>query len=214
MPVKVKEAIKTGLAFMLVYLIAMQAGWMNPYWAGFTVAMIALGTAGQSIYKGMNRLAGTIPACIAGVVILAMAPQSRWLFLLLVCTWIFVTAFMMCRSKNHTYMWQVACFMCLIITLAGPGSSENLFEHAVFRTLEAVLGIVVYTLVTVFVWPQTNAGAIRKAGSALAATQAALMRAAGAAMAGESAKQQPRDLHAREIQQRRTRGSDLTAILL
>jgi hypothetical protein len=35
---KAKEAIKTGLAFTLVYGIALKSGWMNPYWAGFAVA--------------------------------------------------------------------------------------------------------------------------------------------------------------------------------
>ena len=39
---KIKEAIKTGLAFALVFGIAMHLGWMNPYWAGWAVAVIAL----------------------------------------------------------------------------------------------------------------------------------------------------------------------------
>ena len=67
--IKAKEAIKVSLAFVLVYFIALQLGWMNPYWAGFAVAMIALPTAGQSIHKGMLRLWGTIPGCIAALLI-------------------------------------------------------------------------------------------------------------------------------------------------
>ena len=47
---KFKEAVKTALALALVYGIALKAGWMNPYWAGWAVAMIALPTAGQSIH--------------------------------------------------------------------------------------------------------------------------------------------------------------------
>jgi uncharacterized membrane protein YccC len=98
-------------------------------------------------------------------------------------------------------MWNVAGFVCLIITLTGAGSSENLFEHAVSRTVETAMGIVVYTLVTVFLWPRTNAGAIKKAGGALVATQAELFRAAGDVMVGRSAKEQPQNLHTREVQQ-------------
>ena len=52
---KLKEAIKTGLAFALVFGIAMQLGWMNPYWAGWAVAVIALPTAGESIRKGISH---------------------------------------------------------------------------------------------------------------------------------------------------------------
>jgi len=38
---KFKEAIKTSLAFALVFGIAMQLGWMNPYWAGWAVGRSA-----------------------------------------------------------------------------------------------------------------------------------------------------------------------------
>ena len=64
---KVKEAIKVSLAMVLVYGIALKVNWMNPSWAGLAVAMIALATAGQSIHKGLLRIAGTIPgATVAG----------------------------------------------------------------------------------------------------------------------------------------------------
>ena len=71
-----KEAFKVALAFALVYGIALKMAWLNPSWAGFGVAMIAMQTAGQSIHKGLDRLAGTIPGCIAALVILALAPLS------------------------------------------------------------------------------------------------------------------------------------------
>jgi uncharacterized membrane protein YccC len=32
---RTKEAIKIGLAMVIVYAIAMQMGWDKPYWAGF-----------------------------------------------------------------------------------------------------------------------------------------------------------------------------------
>ena len=75
---KLKEAIKTGLAFAMVFGLAMQFGWMNPYWAGWAVAVIALPTTGESLRKGALRILGTIPGCIAALVINALAPQDRW----------------------------------------------------------------------------------------------------------------------------------------
>lgn len=59
---KAKEAIKTGLALALVYGIALKSGWMNPYWAGFAVAMISLRTAGQSFHKGILRCRALQPS--------------------------------------------------------------------------------------------------------------------------------------------------------
>jgi uncharacterized membrane protein YccC len=93
--IRAKEAIKTGLAMVLVYGIALQSGWLNPHWAGIAVAMISLATAGQSIQKGLLRLAGTIPGCVMALVILSLAPQSRWAFIMLASSWLFITTYLM-----------------------------------------------------------------------------------------------------------------------
>lgn len=185
MSIKSKEAIKTGLALTLVFGIAMQAGWMNPSWAGWAVAVIALPTAGQSINKGILRLVGTIPGCIAALAILSLVPQSRWGFILLLCAWMFFTAYMMIGSKKNSYFWVMAASTCLVIT--GSGSSEDLFLNAVFRTVETAMGVVVYTLIAVFLWPQTNLGAIKKTSGELVATLTGLYRANRDAMIGRDA---------------------------
>jgi len=202
---KAKEAIKTGLAFALVYAIALQAGWLNPYWAGFAVAMISLQTAGASIHKGLNRMVGTIPGGIAAIVILSLAAQSRWELLLLSSLWLFFTAYMSLRSRNNTYLWTVAGFVALVLVTSGASTSQDLFEHVVFRVMETAMGIGVYTLVSVFLWPLTNAGAIKTASKALLATQSAICRAGREVMTGMvdvTATRENRDeLHRQELEQ-------------
>ncbi len=49
---KAKEAIKVGLAFAIAYLIALQAGWLSPFWAVLTVGQIALFPNAQSLHNG------------------------------------------------------------------------------------------------------------------------------------------------------------------
>ncbi len=167
---KLKEAIKTGLAFALVFGIALQAGWMNPYWAGWAVAVVALPTAGASIQKGLLRIWGTIPGCIAALVIHALAGQDRWTFMLLTCGWMFFTTYMMVRKKKDSYFWVMAGYVCLMILLSDVDSSAGMFESAVFRNVETIMGVVVYTLISVFLWPQTNLGAIKKHSAELIAS--------------------------------------------
>ena len=162
-----KEAIKAGLAFAAVFGIAMQLGWMNPYWAGWAVAVIALPTAGEAIRKGTLRVVGTIPGCLAALVIQALAPQERWLFLFLTCAWVFVTSYLMVSRPKDSYVWTMACYVCLIILLSDVNSSEKMFESAVFRTVETAMGVIVYTLISIFLWPQTNLGAIKRSSAAL-----------------------------------------------
>jgi uncharacterized membrane protein YccC len=172
--IRFKEAFKTGLAMAVAYGIALQLDWMNPSWAGWGVAMIALSTAGQSLHKGFLRVLGTVPGCIAALAILGLAPQSRWLFIGLVCLWVFFTTYMMLADKKRAYLWNVAGFVCLIISLTGPTSSESVFNHAMYRTLETILGVSVYTLISVFLWPRTNAGAIRATSGDVCAAQGKL----------------------------------------
>ena len=202
---RAKESIKTGLAFALVFAIALQADWLNPFWAGFVVAFISLQTAGESIHKGLNRLVGTIPGCIAAIVILALAAQSRWVFMLLASAWVFFTAYMSLRSRNNSYLWTIAGIVCLLLISSGVSTSEDMFEYAVFRLLETALGITVYTLVSVFIWPLNNAGEIKKVSRGLMATQSGICRAGLEMMTGTIATgatpKQSAELRQQELEQ-------------
>lgn len=185
---------------VLAYGIALNINWMNPSWAGFAVAMVSLATAGQSINKGLLRIAGTIPGCVMALVILSIAPQDRWTFVILTSIWIFVTTYLMIVDKNRSYMWNVAGFVCLIILLSGPSSSANAFGHAIARSMETVMGVVVYTLITVFIWPRTNAGAIRKSGAELLATQLRLLQAGRQLMNGQDPGENHENIYSVEVQ--------------
>jgi len=80
------------------------AWWMNPYWAGLVVAVIA-STTGASIRKGALRVVGTIPGCLAALVIHALTPQERWTFMLLTMRWMFFTSYMMVSRQKNSYFW-------------------------------------------------------------------------------------------------------------
>lgn len=45
---RTKEAIKTALAMVIAYGIALSLDWDRPYWAGFAVAFISLSTVGPT----------------------------------------------------------------------------------------------------------------------------------------------------------------------
>jgi uncharacterized membrane protein YccC len=54
-----KAAVKTALAMVLAYGVALSMDWDNAYWAGFSVASCSLSTLGESLNKGLLRLSGT-----------------------------------------------------------------------------------------------------------------------------------------------------------
>lgn len=197
---KFKEAVKVALAFALVYGIALRVNWLSPGWAGFSVVAIAVPSAGQSIHKGLLRMAGTIPGCLSALIIIALVAQDRWLFMILTAGWLFFATYMMLADKPRSYFWFVAGYVCLVISAAGP-SPVGAFKFAVYRTMETALGIAVYTLISVFIWPRTNAGAIKKAGSAMLATQAKLIQFAYNMLTGTAQMGPLLELRQQEVKQ-------------
>ncbi|MBB6463591.1 FUSC family protein [Flammeovirga kamogawensis] len=175
---RLKEAVKAAIAFVIAYAIALKVNWMTPAWAGYAVTMIAFPTfnAGQSFRKTILRLSGTIPGSVAALIILSIAPQSRWLFIVLVCIWMFFTSYMMNADSKHSYMWNVAGFTCLIVILAGPSSSASAFDHALYRSIDNILGMLVYTLVALFIWPYKEEGKIKTTATSIVNDQGRVIK--------------------------------------
>jgi hypothetical protein len=167
---KAKQAIKVGLAMTIAYGIALQSEWMSSTWAAISVAFISLPTAGQSLEKSVLRIGGTLLAFVVGLFYLGMFPQDRWLFLIAFTPYLAFVTYKV-TGKQGQYFWFVAGFVTMMIVTAGPVGSEHAFEFAAFRTMETLLGIVVWTLVSVFLWPNTNPGALETISQQLLATQ-------------------------------------------
>ncbi|MCP4342788.1 MAG: hypothetical protein GY799_28880 [Desulfobulbaceae bacterium] len=162
-----KEAIKIALAITIAYYVALRFSWMSPTWSAIAVAMISLPTAGQSLQKGLLRMGGTLLALVAGFFFLGLFPQDRWLFFISFTPYLAFVSYKM-TGKNGQYFWFVAAFVSMMIITAGTGgSTEHVFEFGMYRALETLIGIVIWTLVSVFIWPRSNRGALEEIGQSL-----------------------------------------------
>ena len=155
---RAKEAIKTALAMVIAYGISLGMGWENPYWAGFAVAMISLSTVGQSLNKGVMRMLGTLVAGAAALIIIALFAQDRWWFAGILSVYLGFCMYMV-TGKQRTYFWWCCAFVCLIICTHAASDLTNAFDVAVLRVQQTGMGILVYTLVSVFLWPRAAPGA-------------------------------------------------------
>ena len=167
---KIKEAIKTALAMTIAYGIALSMDWDKPYWAGFAVALISLPTAGMSLNKGAMRMLGTLVAGAAALTFIAFFSQERWSFMFVLSLYVGFFAYMM-AGKKHKYFYQVCAFVCVIICFGGGANSENAFQTAMTRVQETGMGILVYTLIAVFLWPRSSRGELDKVSGELFAAQ-------------------------------------------
>jgi uncharacterized membrane protein YccC len=170
---RAKRAIKIGLAMTIVYGLAMRMDWANPKWAAMSVGMISLAGVGQSLNKATLRLVGTLVSAIMAFIYLSFFVQDRWALLAVLTVHIAICSYMI-TGKRGSYAWFVGGYVCLIISAGGHSSADQIFHTAVARSGETILGIVVYTLISVFIWPQKNQGAMEEAANKLFSTQVTL----------------------------------------
>ena len=196
---RTKEAIKTGLAMAIAYAIALQMDWDRPYWAAFAVAFISLPTAGQSLHKGALRMLGTLVAGMAALTLIALFPQERWWFMVFLSVYIGFCTYLMTGKKNQ-YFYQVMAFVCAIICFDGGANSLNAFQTAMARVQQTGMGIMVYTLVSVFLWPRTTGGDLNDTSRQLVAVQRGLFDTYRALMVGKGAGVDSRSQRLQEVQ--------------
>jgi uncharacterized membrane protein YccC len=152
---KFKVAFKTALAMTIAFAMALSMDWDKPHWAGLAVAMSSLTTVGDSLNKGLLRVFGTLAAVVVALTLLTLFPQERWPFLFAMSAYMAFCTYMMGRTSRW-YFWHVAGFTIPILTLTQDVSGLNSFDLTIMRTQETMLGIVVYSLVSVLLWPQSS----------------------------------------------------------
>jgi len=192
-----KEAIKTGLAMVIVFAIAFPLGWENPMWAGFAVMVLSLPTIGMSLNKTVRRIVGTLLAVCFGLLYLGLFPQDRWWLLTCYSLHLGVCAYMLTGKKNP-YVWHVLGFVTLTILTHTSGTSEGAFEAAMARLEENGMGILAYSLIAMFLWPRSSMGQLEDVSSKLFATQGRLYRIYRELMAGQGNAEESQPLRMQE----------------
>lgn len=197
---KAKEAIKTGLAMVITYYIALAVGWDKPLWAGFAVAFCSLSSYGQSMNKAAMRMMGTLIGGLMALALFAFFIQQRWLFMLALSFWVGFCTYMTGGTKNQ-YFWNVCGFVCVIICFGSTRDSANIFEIAVLRTEQTALGILVYSVVAMLLWPARSGEQFKQSVVGLSSSQHKLYRSCFDLMLGKTAAQDTQTLRTEEVQQ-------------
>ena len=209
---KTRESIKTALAMTIAYSIALSLDWDRPYWAGFAVAFVSLATIGQSMNKAALRMFGTLLAVLVSLTLIALFAQQRWAFILCLSAFAGFCCYMMSGSKR-AYFWQVAGFVVVIICMDAGPDPINAFNTAILRAEETGLGILVYSLVAIFLWPSSSRASFDAATVKLALTQQQLYRVSLALMKGKGSVEEAQSLKAQMIQQQSQSSQLLDAAL-
>lgn len=159
--IRLKEAVKTGLAMSLACGIALGLGWDKPYWACIAVAVVSLPTVGESFNKSITRIIGTPFGALVSLLCISLFVQDRWLFFAFLSVFVGLCAYRITVARN-VYFWFISGYVCMLVASYVQLRPDQIFTTAVIRFQETCLGILVYGLVSVFVWPQHCADYLRQ----------------------------------------------------
>lgn len=157
-----KLAIKVALALTLAVVCALWLGWEKPYWAGFSVAVMAVTeTTGHSLRKGKQRLLGTVIGVICAFLFVAIFAQQPLAFLLCFTAFNGFCVYMQGNMRSG-YIWSICLMVCVLIIAMGKLSGELTFAIGMLRLQETILGIACFTIVFSLLWPISSRHLLQK----------------------------------------------------
>lgn len=149
-----QEAFKFALSMVLMYWLALWMDWDLARYGALAIVVTSLSTSGESISKGILRVTGTIIACVMAIILIQWFSQARWNMMFALAGYlIFISYFM--QASRYPYAWFMAGFVPLVIWSDTYGTVDNTFHFAIFRLMETVAGVLIYTIVSVLLWPRT-----------------------------------------------------------
>lgn len=150
------QPIKVATAFTLAIVSALWLGWERPYWAAFTVVvMAATETTGHSLHKGRHRILGTLCGICVAFVLAGLFAQQLPLLLLSYTLVAAVCIYHQTHPKNG-YIWSMTFMIASVILVMGQFSGAQTFSLAVLRLQETILGVCCFTFVYSLLWPTSG----------------------------------------------------------
>jgi uncharacterized membrane protein YccC len=161
-----QQALKLALSLVLFYWLALKVNWDLPNYGALAIVLVSLGTRGASIEKGVARVIGTTFGVAIGFLILGLFHYDRWAIMSAFAVYLMVIGYFMQGSQN-SYAWFVAGFVPLVIWGDNYPHFDNAFYFGTYRWLETTMGVVIYTLVDLLLWPRHAGDQLNRQGQGL-----------------------------------------------
>ncbi|WP_430391749.1 FUSC family protein [Dyella sp. 20L07] len=146
---------KCMLAFYITAWLAMLFQLEQPSTAMITVSIVMHPHSGMVLAKSFYRAIGTVAGSLCGLLLMAAFPQQRELFLLSLSLWVGICAGGAVLYRNFmSYGFVLAGYTAAIVALPAINNPYTVFDSAVMRVSEVMLGIIVAGLVSDVVLPE------------------------------------------------------------
>lgn len=145
---------KSLLAFYITGWLAMRLALPQPSTAVLTTIIVANRQTGMVLAKSFYRAIGTLVGALAGFLIVALFPQQRVLFLSALSLWVGACAGGATLYRNFkSYAFVLAGYTAAIVALPVINNPLEVFDSAVWRLSEVLLGLGVSAAISDVVFP-------------------------------------------------------------
>jgi uncharacterized membrane protein YccC len=151
---------KAFCASMLALFVALSLDLPRPYWAMAAVYIVANPLAGATSSKGLFRALGTIIGASAAVFFVPLFVNAPELLCVVVAVWTGTLLFIsMLDRTSRSYVFMLAGYTLPLIALPTVGSPETVFDVALARSEEIIIGITCASIVSAVLFP-TSVGTV------------------------------------------------------
>lgn len=156
-------SLKAFAAAMLALYIALSFGLPRPYWAMATVYFVSNPLTGATRSKAAYRVAGTILGAMAAVITVPRLVNMPIVLTGAIALWIMALVYLSQLQRTpRSYVFLLAAYTLPIVALPAVMQPADIFDIAVARIEEIVIGIVCASLVGAIVFPTKVAPALRE----------------------------------------------------
>jgi len=154
---------KALLAIYLAAWLAMLFQLEAPATSMITVVLVMHPHSGMVLAKSFYRALGTLAGSVFGLVLMGLFPQQRELFLLSLSLWVGWCAGGAMLYRNFmSYGFVLAGYTAAIVALPAINAPTSVFDSAVMRVSEVMLGIIVAGVVSDVVLPGSLRNVLRR----------------------------------------------------
>ncbi|WP_133750704.1 FUSC family protein [Pseudomonas sp. LP_7_YM] len=147
--------VRTFAASMLALYLALIFELPRPYWAMATVYIVSSPFVAPTSSKALYRAAGTFLGAAASVVLVPMFVQTPLLLAVVIALWTGTLLFLSLHLRTaNSYALMLAGYTMPLISFPVVDNPQAVFDIAVSRTEEILLGIVCAAVVGAMFWPR------------------------------------------------------------
>ncbi|WP_345979185.1 FUSC family protein [Sulfurimonas sp. HSL3-2] len=147
--------VKASIAAVLALVISLVLDMSDPRTAVFTTFLVMQPQSGLVFSKSYYRVLGTIAGVIVSVVLVGFFAQQRELFIALFALWIGIATAAGFKFRNfQAYGFVLAGYTLCIVALPVIDRPEEVFDVAVARFWEVLIGILSATFVSDTIFPR------------------------------------------------------------